>query len=215
MSKNVILLGIVMSIVGGVALFNAVFSTYEMIKYPDYATAATSSNVTVSAAISTSISCSTSIGSTDFGTWTNTEIKTAASNASSTMACANTSGGCNLYVKDVGSTTAAGLWKAPDSIESPNAAFDATTTLADGTEGYGIKAATTTVGSGALFGIPARYRNTGANDIGGLQITNTAIATTTATTSGREIIVTHMAAIAAGTPSGSYSDTITYECTAN
>ena len=130
------------------------------------------------------------------------------------MACANAAGGCTLYVKDAGGGGFPGLYKNPDLIESPNAAYNATATLADGTEGYGIQAATNTAGFGAALGIPVRYLQTG-NIVGGLLITNTTIASTTADMSNREVIVTHKAAVGATTPSGSYSDTITYECTIN
>jgi len=164
--------------------------------------------------LTSTISCSTNISSTDFGTWTDTSMKTSTPNASTTMSCSNTGSGCTLYVKDAGSTINPGLWKDPDLIESPDAAYNATATLAVGTEGYGIQAATNTAGSGAALGIPPRYLQTG-NIVGGLLITNTTIASTTADTSNREVIVTHKAAVAATTPSGSYSDTITYECTIN
>lgn len=218
MSKSVILLGMVTSILGLVFFFNAMFLTYETIKYPDYATAATTS-VTVSAQIVGLISCSSATDTTTFASWTggDTSIKTSSPSPTTTMSCTTSAGGCTLNVKDVGSTTAPGLWNssASELIESPNAAYDASTTLNGGVEGYGIKAATNTAGSGADLGIQPRYRNTGANDIGGLTITNTTIASSTATTSGREIETTHMAAIAVGTPSGSYTDTITYECIEN
>jgi len=217
MSKNAILLGIVGSILTGFCLLlSGMFFTSvdEIAVHPDYAMAATSSAVTVSAAVSAAISCSTDVAATDFGTWTDTSIKTSTPNASSTMACANSSGGCTLYVKDAGGGGNPGLYKNPDLIESPDALYNATATLVAGTEGYGIQAATNTAGSGAALGIPARYFQTG-NTVGGLLITNTAIANTTATTSGREVIVTHKAAVGATTPSGSYSDTITYECTQN
>ena len=198
---------------------NAIFSTYETIKYPEYTIAATTSQVAVSAQIVGLLACSSATDTTSFSAWTSgdTSIKTSTPSPTTTMSCANSASGCTLYVKDNGSTTAPGLWKSPDLIESPTATNPsyASDTLSGGAEGYGIKAATNTIGSGALLGIQPRYRNTGANDIGALEITNTTIASSTATTSSREIEITHMAAIAAGTPSGTYSDTITYECIAN
>lgn len=216
MSKKTVLLAIMVIIMGGGLLVSTVFSVYEMVRYPDYTMAATSSAVTVAAEIASSISCSGSTASTDFGTWTagSTEIKTASPNASTSMSCPNSSGGCSLYVKDAGGGGDPGLYKDPDLIESPNAAFNASTTLSAGTEGYGIQAATNTAGSGGTLGLATRYKVTG-DAVGGLLVTNTTIASSSAATTGREIVVTHKAAIAATTPSGSYSDTITYECTEN
>ena len=204
------------AIVIGFLLINGWFSTYETIVYPDYASAATTTAVTVSASVQSVISCSTNTGSTDFGTWTDTSIKTSSPNASSTMSCVNSATGCALYVKDAGGGGNPGLWNATSSalIESPNAAFDATSTLADGTEGYGIQATTTATGSGATLTIAPYYLQTG-DTVGGLKIANETLASNNATSSDREVVVTHKAAIASETPAGTYNDTITYECTVN
>lgn len=132
------------------------------------------------------------------------------------MACVNSAAGCTFYVKDLGGGGNPGLWNSVAStlIKSPNTAGNATATLVAGTEGYGIRAATTTVGSGAVFGIAARYLQTG-DTVGGFSQTNITLASTAATTTGREALITHKAAISATTLAGSYADTITYECTAN
>jgi hypothetical protein len=133
------------------------------------------------------------------------------------MSCANSGLGCSLYVKDAGSGSNPGLYKSTSPtylIPSPNAAFDATSTLAAGTEGYGIQATTTTAGSGATLTIAARYNQSG-NTVGGLTLTNTTLSSSNATSANRETVVTHKAAISTLTAAGSYSDTITYECTAN
>jgi len=205
------------AIVIGFLLVNGWFSTYETFVYPDYAAAATSSAVTVSASIQAVISCSTNTGSTDFGTWTDTSIKTSSPNASSTMSCVNSATGCTLYVKDAGGGGNPGLWNSTASalIESPNAAFSATSTLTDGTEGYGIQATTTAAGSGATLTIAPKYLQTG-DTVGGLATTTSVtLASNNATSSNREVVVTHKAAVASVTPAGTYADTITYECTAN
>lgn len=210
------------SLVSVVAIFAAFLffqiwqASYEAVSYPNFATAATSSQVTVSANVAATISCSTSATSTSFGTLTDSAVATASPNVSSTMACTNSSAGCTLYVKDAGSGSNAGLWNSAASslIESPDSSFSATSTLVAGTEGYGIQATTTTAGSGATLTIATRYNQSG-NTVGGLATTTLTLASASATSSGREVIVTHKAAIAAGTPAGSYSDTITYECTAN
>ena len=196
------------TVVGAFLLLNGMFSTFEMLVYPDYATAATSS-VTVSASITAVISCSTNTGSTDFGTWTDTSIKTATPNASSTMSCINSAAGCTLYVKDLGdSSNNPGLWNSTSSklIASAN------TTLVGGTEGYGIQATSTVTGNGDTLDFSATYNKTG-DVVGGLLTTNATLASTNATSSNREAVVTHKAAIANSTPAGTYNDTITYECT--
>jgi hypothetical protein len=183
---------------------------------PNFAVAATSSTVTVSATVAANISCSTSATSTAFGTLNDAAITTSSPNVSSTMACANSALGCTLYVNDVGSGSQPGLWNSTSSylIPSPNAAFSATTTLVAGTEGYGVNATTTGAGSGGTLSLNPRY-NVSGNTVGGLTTTTSILASSTATTSGREVVVTHKAAIAASTPAGTYNDTITYQCTAN
>ena len=60
----------------------------------------------------------------------------------------------------------------------------------------------------------SQYNKTG-NNVGGLTLTNTVLASSTADITGREAVVTHKAAINNTTLSGSYSDTLRYECTAN
>ena len=186
----------------------------EMAIVPDYAMAATSSAVTVSATVSAVISCSSNISSTDFGTLTDSVIATSTPNASTTMSCSNSSTGCTLSVNDAGSGVNPGLWSSPNLIESPNAAYNATTTLAAGTKGFGIQAATTTVGSGGVLGIALRFTYTG-NTVGGLTTTTLTLASSTSASTNKEVVLTHKAAIATATLGGSYSDTITYSCTAN
>jgi hypothetical protein len=83
-------------------------------------------------------------------------------------------------------------------------------------EGYGIQATSTAGGagaSGASFTTGARY-NVHGNDVGGLTTGNLALATANSTSTGREVLIGHKAAIAVTTPGGSYEDTITFECTA-
>jgi hypothetical protein len=216
MCKDIIGYGIIGSIVVGLFfLLNGVL-TYETIVYPEYATAATTTAVTVSANVAAIISCSTNTGSTVFGTLTNASVFTASPNASTTMSCANSAAGCTLYVKDAGGGGNPGLWNSTSSalIESPNATFSATSTLTAGTEGYGIQATTTAAGSGATLAIAAKFNQTG-NTVGGLTLTNGTLASANATSSNREVVVAHKAAIANNTPAGTYNDTITYECAAN
>ncbi len=214
MNKKLRLLGMSGGIIVFLLFLSVLFLSYETVKYPDYVSAATSSAVTVSAVVTEEISCSTPSGSTAFGTLSSGSIITSSPNATTTMSCANVGGGCTLYVKDAGGAGNPGLATTSPAylIPSPNAAFDASTTLVIGTEGYGIQAATTTDGSGAQLSVAARYLLTG-NNVGGLTITNTTMASTSATTSGRVIDSTHKAAISGTTQAGAYEDTITYECT--
>lgn len=209
-------LAVVVGIIAAFLLFQTWQAAYEVTAYPQTAVAATSSAVTVSASVAATISCSTSTSTTAFGTLTDSAVSTSTPTVSSTMACSNSAAGCTLSVKDTGSGANPGLWNSTASslIESPDAAFNATATLVAGTEGYGIQAATTSAGSGALLNPAPRYLQTG-NTVGGLTTTTQTLASSTATTSGREILVTHRAAIAASTPAGDYTDTITYSCTAN
>ncbi|KKR88979.1 MAG: Extracellular transglycosylase, with LysM peptidoglycan binding-like protein [Candidatus Wolfebacteria bacterium GW2011_GWA2_42_10] len=217
MNKNIMRENILMEAIGGsiiigifLLLSGAFFPTYEIFVNPEWATAATTSAVTVSASITASISCSTNNGSTDFGTWTDTSIKTASPDASSTISCANSSAGCTLYVKDAGNAGNPGLWNSSAS----KLIASASSTLASGTEGYGLQATSTVTGNGDTLDFNSTYVKSG-NDVGGLLTSNITLASTNATSSNREAVVTHKAAIAGNTPSGSYADTITYECTAN
>ena len=202
-------------IIGIFFLLNSLVSTYETFVYPEQATAATSS-VTVSASITAVISCSTNTGSTSFGTLIDSAVAISSPNASTTMSCINSSLGCTLYAKDAGGGGNPGLWNSTSSalIKSPNASFSATSTLAAGTEGYGIQATTTAAGSGATLTIAARYLQTG-DTVGGLATSSITLASASAASSNRETVVTHKAAVASVTPAGSYADTITYECTGN
>jgi hypothetical protein len=129
------------------------------------------------------------------------------------MSCSGTSAGCTLYVKDAGNGTNPGLaTSSPVAylIPSPNASFSASTTLVAGTEGYGIQATTTSAG----LTINARYLLTG-NDVGGLTLANTTLASSSADITNAQVIVTHKAAIKDLTIAAKYEDTITYECVVN
>lgn len=190
-----------------------VFSVYESFVYPELTKAQT---VTVSATVATTATCNVATSTTSFGTLNPSAVNVSSPNVTTTISC-NGANGCNLFVQDQGNGTNGGLYKssAPTYlIPSPNSSFSATATLAAGTEGYGIQAATTTAGSGATLNLNVRYNVTG-NTVGGLTTTTIAIATSSAPVSQREVVVTHKAAISGLTPAGSYSDTITYSCTAN
>lgn len=186
--------------------------TLETALHPEYATAATSSVVAVTASVTATISCSTNVGSTGFGTLTTSAVASGSSNASSSMSCANSIGGCTLYIKDQGSGSNPGLWNSTSSYLIASAS----STLLAGTEGYGINATTTTTGTGGALTIGVQYRlgsDTATTTVGGLLRTNVSLGTANTTTSNREVIVRHRAAISTATVAGTYDDTITYECT--
>ena len=156
------------------------------------------------------VSCSSNISSTGFGTLTDSSISTAAPNASTTMTC-DYAAGCVLYVKDAGSGSQPGLYK---STSPTYTIVSATATLSAGSDGYGLQATTTAAGSGGTLNINSIYNTTG-NNVGGLSLTNVVLASSTAAITNREIIVTHKAAVSAAATAGSYSDTITYSCVGN
>jgi hypothetical protein len=158
------------------------------------------------------VSCSTNISSTSFPTLTSFSVSTASPNASTTISCSGTVAGCSLFVKDAGSGSNPGLWNSTSSvlIPSPNAAFSATSTLAAGTDGYGIQATTTASG----LTLAARYNQSG-NTVGGLSLTDLTLASSTADIASSTVNITHKAAVSASTLSGTYNDTITYSCVTN
>jgi hypothetical protein len=173
--------------------------------------------VCASAAPQATVGCATNVSSTSFSSLTSSAIAQASPNVSTTMSCTNTASGCTLYVKDAGSGANPGLWRSATPtylIPSPNAAFSVTSTLVIGTEGYGIQVSTDTAGSGGTLALAPRYLQTG-NVVGGFLLSSIVVASSTADVTNREVIVTHLAAISASTPAGSYADTVTYSCAAN
>lgn len=166
------------------------------------------SAITVSATVSSEmVSCTTDLdGSTNsFGTIDNAAVYSATTSATTI----SSSGTIYLKALSQGSGTNPGLWKNPDLIESPNAAFDATATLAANTEGYGIVASTT-----GSMDIDARYNYASSTYIvGGLASTTAATVASSAAVSGQVIYIDYQAAVSVSTPGGSYEDTVTLSCT--
>jgi len=171
--------------------------------------------VSVTATVTTTVTCTLSTTTTAFGTIGTASVYTSSPNVTTTVSC-NPAAGCTVQINDQGSGTQPGLWNSSASylIPSPNAAFNATATLAAGTKGYGIQAATTTAGTGATLTLNTRYNQTG-NTVGGLTTTTIQLASSTSPTANREVVVTHKVAVDGLTPAGSYSDTITYTCVSN
>ena len=170
---------------------------------------------TLTATVATTVSCTTAGSPSAFSTITTASIVTSTPNTTTTLTC-NPANGCTLNVKDGGNGTSPGLTTTPTYIiGSANASFADTDTLAAGTEGYGIQAVTTSAGTGTVTPlIYTRYKQTGQN-IGGFELTNQGLASSSAPISGREIVVTHFAAISGLTGGGTYQDIVTYSCAAN
>jgi hypothetical protein len=171
--------------------------------------ASAQTDVTVTATVTTSVTCSVSTTTTSFGTIDPSQIWTSSPNVTTTVSC-NPAGGCQVQVKDQGNETNPGLYNSTANylIQSQDA------TLSPETEGYGIQAATTTAGSGSTLSLSSKYNKTG-DEVGGLTISYTVLATSSSPTANREIVVTHKAAISVLTPGGTYQDTITYDCVSN
>ncbi len=160
-------------------------------------------------ALAATVSCNTDVSSTSFGTLSTASVSTASPNASTTMSCTYANG-CTLNITDAGNGSNPGLATTSPAYLIPSA----TATLSAGAEGYGIQAATTGTGSGATLGLNSIYNKSG-NDVGGLFLSTTILASSTAAFNNREVVVTHKAAISNLTNSASYTDTITYSCVGN
>lgn len=176
----------------------------------NYATAQTSSQVTVTAYVMPTVSCSSATNTTAFGSVNDQYVVTSSPNVTTTMSCSNSSLGCTLSVKDAGNGSNPGLYNSLASylIQSADA------TLSPGAEGYGIQGATTTAGSGGVLIVNSKYYKTG-NQVGGLTLAGVTLASSSNAVTNREVVVTHKMAVSSVTPSGNYSDTITYSCIAN
>ena len=174
------------------------------------------SDVTVSATVSQTVSCTASTSTTAFGTLTTSAVSTSTPDVTITMSC-NYASGCTLKVQDDGNATNPGLYSTTVAylIGSADAAYADTATLAAGTEGYGIQGSTNANGSGGTLTIATRYNQTG-NAVGGFEITDQSISSSTEPIANRETVVKHKAAISGLTKAATnYSDILTYSCTGN
>jgi hypothetical protein len=168
----------------------------------------------ITTAAGATVSCSSAGSPSAFGALSAGAISTAAPNVTTTMSC-TFAGGCTLNVKDGGNGTNPGLTTTPTYIiGSADSSYGDTATLAAGTEGYGIQAATTSAGSGGVVLVYPRYKQTG-NAVGGLELTNQGLASSSVAITDREIAVTHKTAISGLTQAGTYQDVITYSCVGN
>ena len=173
----------------------------------------TDNTATINATVGPSITCSFAGLTTTFSNLTTGLISTSDTNTVITIST-NAPNGFTLTVRDAGDGANPGLYKSssPTSlIGSATDGFANTATLVAGTDGFGIQASTSG-GSGASVTIATRYDQSG-NSIGGLELTDTTLASATGAVSGRGVTMVHKAAVEGLTPAGSYSDTLTYVCT--
>lgn len=178
--------------------------------------AQTGGSVSVSASVTQTVTCTPSANSTSFGNIDTSAVFTSSPNITTVVSC-NPGGGCKVEIKDQGDGTNGGLYKSTSPtylIPSPANGFPNTATLQPGTDGYGIQAATTTSGSGGILSLNPIYNQTG-NTVGKLTTTFQTLASSSQPVANREVVVTHKVAVSALAPAGDYSDTITYQCSAN
>lgn len=163
----------------------------------------------VTATVASTVACTTDGSTAALGTLDIGSVTTASPAIAVTNSC-NSGGGCTIYVNDAGDTSNPGLYAA-SATGTPLIASQ-TATLSAGTEGYGIQATTTAAGAGATLTLAATYDKSG-NNVGGLAIAATQIASAAEPFSARVITVNTLAAISGLTKAGNYADTITYSCT--
>jgi len=190
---------------------NDLLDNYNSDGYPAIVTAAPS------------LTCSVTPSFISFGTLTTGIVSDANDTATTTI----TSGSAfYLQIHDWGDylNATSGLYAATGTPLYNIASVTngrATSTLSNGVDGYGIKAATTTAGSGGDITTAQRYNKFyleafhATNAVGGLwQTTSTAItmASSTAGVTSKEIVVTHKAAVSGSATAANYRDTIIYTC---
>ncbi len=117
--------------------------------------------------------------------------------------------GYTVTVQDQGSGASPGLYKSSTATKLIATSDQALT--AGSTEGYGLQAAIRT----SSPTIPAKFTVGGTTVAGLLRTADTIASSTGATTVNHEVNVTPRAAIIAGTPAGSYGDTLTFLATGN
>jgi len=175
------------------------------------------------ATVGDSISCAVIPSSLSFGTLTTGSVSETTDTATTTVS-SNTSAFVKIHDWGDYLNATSGLYAATSTpVYNIASATNgrATSTLSNGVDGYGIKAATTSAGSGDTFTTVQRYNKFyleafhATNAVGGLwQTTSTAITMASSTTgvTSKEIVVTHKAAVSGSATAGNYRDTILYTC---
>ncbi len=167
---------------------------------------------TITATVDPRITCTFANMTPTFASLTG-PVTTAIGNTTITVTT-NAANGFNLTVRDVGNTTNPGLYKSTGStylIGSADSSYGNTATLSTDVDGFGIQGSTSG-GSGGSVTIAARYDQT-SNAVGGLELTDTQLASATAPVTSRVVTATAKAAVSGSAPAGVYTDTLTYVCT--
>jgi len=180
-------------------------------------------SVSAWASVGTSISCNVIPDALAFGTLTTGLVSEATDTATTTLT-SNTTAFIKIYDWGDSPNATSGLYAATSTpsynIQSAGNGRATSTLVASTGEGYGLRAATTTAGSGAEMELGERYKTWyldqfSSDAVGGLVYgTSSAIviASSSATVTGREVVVSHKAAISASASAGDYKDTILYIC---
>lgn len=173
----------------------------------------------MTATVTESVTC-TSAGSPTFSSLTSASVSSANVRATTTVSC-NSANGCSLTLRDQGNGNGTsgngggGLYKSLAPTDTIESGGGASSTLSAGTDGFGVQAFTSTAGSGAGLSVVSRYVGLSGNDVGNVSTTNITVASGSSPLSGREFAVNAVAAVAALTRAGTYTDTLIYSCTGN
>lgn len=163
-----------------------------------------------------SVTCTTPLTSTSFGSMKDDVVYTSSPNATTTVDCSGCGSGFTMKVYDAGNGTNPGLYKSTvptDTIGSANDSYANEATLSLGVEGYGLQATTTS----ASINIAPRFLKTG-NNVGGLEVgSGNAVIVASSTGAVTNQIITHIfkAAVAVTNKAGDYQDTVTIDCLVN
>ncbi|MCL4392956.1 DUF2341 domain-containing protein [Patescibacteria group bacterium] len=160
----------------------------------------TNNQLQLEVGVSPFITFSISSNSLNIGTLSPTSVS---STSNSLTLSSNASNGSNISVFDVN----AGLYNTADSHKIASS----TATLSAGSEGYGINASTT------YSGLNIQYPYNGTGDSVGalLSSASSILCSDTTTVNVASITVNYLASISNITPSGPYSDTVTFIATGN
>jgi len=179
----------------------------------------TSDQVAVSGKIGTTLTFTITNPTIGFGTWTGTEKRWANSDSSGATsepatadlttlgASTNATSGLTITIKSTGSGSNAGLYSSATSTLIPAAAPNSIT---EGTAGYAA------YGANDSTDLTIEPEFAVSETTATLLITAQSFVTaTTPVSSGSTVDLALIAAVASATPAGTYSDTLTLNCTGN